>query len=68
MFPQDVKAALPFGATEYANNNGKGGALSGRAQERLNRWSTRRFFSQPDPYTYGQSVVAGCRHPRALYE
>jgi hypothetical protein len=42
-----------FGQTEYANNNGKSGALSGRAQDRLNRWFDTSVFSQPDPYTFG---------------
>jgi hypothetical protein len=42
-----------FGAIEYANNNGKSGAIQGRAQDRLNRWFDTSVFSQPDPYTYG---------------
>ena len=42
-----------FGAVEYANNNGKSGALSGQAQDRLTRWFDTSVFSQPDPYTYG---------------
>jgi Carboxypeptidase regulatory-like domain/TonB dependent receptor len=42
-----------FGNLEYANNNGKSGALSGRAEDRLNQWFNTSVFSQPDPYTYG---------------
>jgi hypothetical protein len=42
-----------FGNLEYANNNGKSGALSGRAEDRLNGWFDTSVFSQPDPYTYG---------------
>ena len=48
-----LNTAGTFGQTEYANNNGKSGALSGRAQDRLNRWFDTSVFSQPDPYTYG---------------
>src|SRR5262249_39244664 len=43
-----------LGATEFANNNGHSGTLSGRAQDRLNRWFDTSAFSQPDPYTYGK--------------
>lgn len=42
-----------LGATEFANNNGTSGAISGRAQDRLNRWFNTSVFSQPDPFTYG---------------
>ena len=42
-----------FGQTEYANNNGRSGALSGPAQDRLNRWFDTSVFSQPDPFTFG---------------
>jgi hypothetical protein len=44
-----------FGQTEYANNNGKSGALSGSAQSRLNRWFDTSVFSQPEPYTFGNT-------------
>jgi hypothetical protein len=44
-----------FGQTEYSNNNGKSGALSGPAQDRLNRWFDTSVFSQPDPYTFGNT-------------
>lgn len=36
-----------------ANNNGRSGALSGRAHDRLNRWFDTSVFSQPAPFTFG---------------
>jgi len=42
-----------FGQIEYANNNGQSGALSGPAEDRLNRWFNTSVFTQPDPYTFG---------------
>ena len=54
-----------FGQAEYANNNGRSGALFGRAQDRLNRWFDTSVFSQPDPYTYGNTSprIADIRGP-----
>ena len=42
-----------LGTATYANNNGKSGVLSGRAQDRLNRWFDTSVFSQPEPFTFG---------------
>ena len=57
-----------FGAIEYANNNGTSGALSGRAQDRLNRWFNTSVFSQPDTLHLRQRFAQGRRYPRALHQ
>ncbi len=38
-----------------ANNSGKSGKLEGRAQDRLARWFDTSVFSQPAPFTFGNS-------------
>jgi len=44
-----------LGQAEYANNNGQSGFIGGRAQDRLDRWFNTSVFSQPDPFTYGNT-------------
>jgi hypothetical protein len=42
-----------FTMAARANNNGRSGAISGSAYNRLNRWFDTSVFSQPAPFTFG---------------
>ncbi len=42
-----------FNPRTNPNNNGRSGKLSGRRQDRLNRWFDTSVFSQPEPFTFG---------------
>jgi hypothetical protein len=44
-----------FNPRTSANNNGRSGKLSGRAQDRLVRWFDTTVFSQPAPFTFGSA-------------
>jgi len=42
-----------FNQGSYANSKGYSGKLSGKAEDRLNRWFDTTAFSQPDAFTIG---------------
>lgn len=42
-----------FTMAARANNNGRSGAISGSAYDRLGRWFDTSVFSQPAPFTFG---------------
>jgi hypothetical protein len=42
-----------FNPRTSANNNGRSGELTGRAQDRLTRWFDTSVFSQPAAFTFG---------------
>jgi hypothetical protein len=44
-----------FNPRTNANNNGRSGNLTGRAQDRLTRWFDTSVFSQPAPFTFGNA-------------
>ena len=48
-----ANTAGTFGSVTYANNNGKSGRVTGRAQDRLERWFDTSVFSQPEPFSFG---------------
>lgn len=44
-----------FGGGSRPNNNGKSAALSGSTRSRLDRWFDTSVFSQPPPFTFGNT-------------
>jgi hypothetical protein len=45
-----------YSSNARPNNNGQSANLTGRAQNRLNKWFETGVFSQPFPYTFGNTA------------
>ena len=58
-FPLGVTTAAnqtnSFGGGSRPNNNGQSAALSGSPRSRLDRWFNTSVFSQPPPFTFGNT-------------
>ena len=55
-----------FSSTLRPNNNGQSAKLSGRVQDRFDEFFDTSVFSQPDPYTFGNTgrYLPDVRRPR----
>ena len=67
--PQEVFTAtntlFNYGGTQRANWNGRNPSLGGKTANRLNQYFNVSYFSQPAPFTYGNSprMLASLRSP-----